>query len=162
MPGNEQVDQADLTLRQWVEALASAEPVPAGASLAAASAAGAAALAAKIARIAAAKRKGGRRDLPEHLHSLAHRLLQYADQDVAVYRSWRKHRDDRTAAEMIRVPTEIESSCRSAAEACLGMEAGLGASVGEDVRTVVEILLACARAAGGIAATNRRSVEAST
>ncbi len=162
MPGRERMDQADLTLRQWVEALASAEPVPAGASLAAATAAGAAALAAKIARIAVRKRKGGRRDLPEYLQSLAHRLLQYADEDVVVYRAWREHRDGRTLAETIRVPLEIESLCRSAAESCLGLEAGLGAAVGEDVRTALEILEACARVAGRIAAANRRSVEAAT
>jgi formiminotetrahydrofolate cyclodeaminase len=149
------VSLSDLSLRDWVEALASARGVPAGASLAAASAAAAAALLSKVARVAA--RESGRRDLPERFRAQALRLLDCAERDAAAYRAWAA--GDRDAGrEAVAVPQEIESLCRATAEECLALREGLAEPVAEDLHASAGILKACAQAAGSIAAFNRRTM----
>ncbi|HEY3523859.1 MAG TPA: cyclodeaminase/cyclohydrolase family protein [Candidatus Limnocylindrales bacterium] len=111
---------ADQSLRSFVDALASSEPVPGGGSAAAVAAAVAAGLVAMVAALSDRPRYAEHRSLHERVggdaRKLADRALALADEDAAAYA---------TFAAALKLPreTEAESASRQAALAAAARDA---------------------------------------
>lgn len=139
----------DLKVDELLAAIGERTPAPASGAATALTAALAAALAELSARYAGDEAKA------ERAHALAARLVELGDEDAAAYTAFMAHRDDRTRAEIVRVPEEIARLADEAAELARRSVANLSASVAGDARASAELARAAAAVARGLADLNR-------
>jgi formiminotetrahydrofolate cyclodeaminase len=126
------------------------EKTPAPASGAAAALTGA--LAAALTQLAA--QFAGDDATTERAHELAGELVRLGDEDAAAYEAFMADRNERTRAEIVRVPEEIASRADEVAALALRVAEQLSSSVVGDAQTAAELARAAARVARGLASFN--------
>jgi formiminotetrahydrofolate cyclodeaminase len=126
------------------------EKTPAPASGAAAALTGA--LAAALTQLAA--QFAGDDATTERAHELAGELVRLGDEDAAAYEAFMADRNERSRAEIVRVPEEIASRADEVAALALRVAEQLSSSVVGDAQTAAELARAAARVARGLASFN--------
>jgi formiminotetrahydrofolate cyclodeaminase len=139
----------DLTVDELLTAIGERTPAPASGAATALTAALAAALAELAARYAGDKAAAGR------AHSLAAELVGLGDEDAAAYAAFMADRNEKTRAEIVRVPQEIARRAEGVVELALRSADKLSPSVAGDARAAAELGRAAAAVARGLADLNR-------
>jgi formiminotetrahydrofolate cyclodeaminase len=139
--------------RQRVDELLTAigekTPAPASGAATALTAALAAALAELSARFAEDEAGIAR------ARELASELVRLGDEDVAAYAAFMADRNEKTRAEIVRVPEEIAGRADEVADLADRAAARLKSSVAGDAGAAAELARAAARVARGLADLNR-------
>src|SRR5579862_8951329 len=126
------------------------EKTPAPASGAAAALTGA--LAAALTQLAA--QFAGNDADAARARELAGELVRLGDEDATVYEEFMADRNERTRAEIVRVPEEIASRADEVAGLAARAAERLGSSVVGDAESAAELAAAAARVARGLARLN--------
>jgi formiminotetrahydrofolate cyclodeaminase len=139
----------NLRVDELLVAVGERTPAPASGAATALTAALAAALAELSARYA------GNETDAERAHALAAELVRLGDADAAAYAAFMADRNERTRAEIVRVPEEIARQADEAVELALRAADELTTSVAGDARAAAELGRAAASVARGLAELNR-------
>jgi formiminotetrahydrofolate cyclodeaminase len=123
-------------------------PAPASGAATALTGALAAALAELAARYAADDTAAAR------AHELAEQLVRLADEDAAAYTAFMDDRNERTRAEIVRVPEEIAACAEEAVSLADAVRPRLRPAVAGDAEAAAELGRAAARAARRLAEIN--------
>ena len=140
---------SQLRVDELLTAIGEKTPAPASGAATALTAALAAALAELSARFADDDAGIAR------ARELASELVQLGDEDAAAYAAFMADRNEKTRAEIVRVPEEIAGRADEVAELADRAAATLNSSVAGDARASAELARAAARVARGLADLNR-------
>jgi formiminotetrahydrofolate cyclodeaminase len=138
-----------LRVDELLAAIGERTPAPASGAATALTAALAAALAELSARFA-----GNEADA-ERAHLLAAELVRLGDEDAAAYAAFMADRNEKTRAEIVRVPEEIAHGAEEVVELAERAMEKLSRAVSGDARASVELARAAADVARGLAELNR-------
>ncbi|HEX7582437.1 MAG TPA: cyclodeaminase/cyclohydrolase family protein [Gaiellaceae bacterium] len=138
----------ELRVGDFLAALGERTPAPASGSATALTAALAAALAELAARFA------GEDEAAARSQSIAHRLVELADEDGAAYAAFMADRSDRTRRRIVEIPEEIATLADEVVELANWSRARLQTSVAGDAEAAVELASAAARVARRLAEIN--------
>jgi formiminotetrahydrofolate cyclodeaminase len=134
---------------ELLTAIGERTPAPASGAATALTAALAAALAELSARFAE-----NETDV-ERARALADDLVRLGDEDAAAYAAFMADRNERTRAEIVRIPEEIARDADEVAELAERALEKLSEAVSGDARASAELARAAARVARGLAELNR-------
>jgi methenyltetrahydrofolate cyclohydrolase len=138
-----------LRVDELLAAIGAKTPAPASGAATALTAALAAALAELSARYA------GDEAGAERARKLAAELVELGDQDAAAYEAFMADRNEKTRAEIVRVPEEIARRAEAVVELALRSADKVSPSVAGDARAAAELGRAAASVARGLADLNR-------
>jgi methenyltetrahydrofolate cyclohydrolase len=140
---------SQLRVDELLAAIGARTPAPASGAATALTAALAAALAELSARYA------GDEPGAEKARKLAGELVELGDADAAAYTGFMADRNEKTRAEIVRVPEEIARRAEAVVELALRSADKLSPSVAGDARAAAELARAAAGVARGLADLNR-------
>jgi formiminotetrahydrofolate cyclodeaminase len=140
---------SQLRVDELLAAIGERTPAPASGAATALSAALAAALAELAARYA------GDDDAAERARGLAAELVELGDADAKGYAAFMADRNEKTRAEIVRVPEEISRRAEAVVELALRSAAKVSPEVAGDARAAAELARAAAGVARGLADLNR-------
>ncbi|HEU5243384.1 MAG TPA: cyclodeaminase/cyclohydrolase family protein [Gaiellaceae bacterium] len=112
-----------------------------------------AALAAALAELAA--RYAGDEDDARRAHALAAELVELGDADAAAYAAFMADRNEKTRAEIVRVPEEIALRADEVAALARRLAEQMSTSVAADAQAAVHLGQAAAQVARNLAGFNR-------
>jgi formiminotetrahydrofolate cyclodeaminase len=138
-----------LSVNELLAAIGERTPAPASGAATALTAALAAALAELSARYAEIDADA------ERAHALAAELVRLGDADAEAYAAFMADRNEKTRAEIIRVPEEIARRADEVVELAERAAGRVSASVAGDARASAELARAAASIARGLAELNR-------
>jgi formiminotetrahydrofolate cyclodeaminase len=138
-----------LRVDELLTAIGERTPAPASGAATALTAALAAALAELSARYA------GDEAAAERAHTLAAELVALGDEDAVAYAAFMADRNEKTRAEIVRVPHEIARRAEAVVELALRSAEKLSPSVAGDAHASAELARAAAAVARGLADLNR-------
>ena len=138
-----------LRVDELLAAIGARTPAPASGAATALTAALAAALAELSARYA------GDEAGAERARTLAVELVELGDADAAAYTAFMTDGNEKTVAEIIRIPEEIAQRADEVVELALGAADTVSTSVAGDARAAAELGRAAAGVARGLAELNR-------
>ena len=139
----------ELNVDELLAAIGARTPAPASGTATALTAALAAALAELSARYA------GNEDDAERAHAIAMELVLLGDADAAAYSAFIANRDEKTRADILRIPEEIARLADEAVGLALRATDKVSPSVAGDARASAELGRVAAEVARGLAALNR-------
>jgi formiminotetrahydrofolate cyclodeaminase len=138
-----------LRVDELLAAIGARTPAPASGAATALTAALAAALAELSARYA------GDEPAAQRARALAAELVDLGDADAAAYEAFMADRNEKTRAEIVRVPEEIARRAEAVVELALRSADKVSPSVAGDARASAELARAAAGVARGLADLNR-------
>jgi formiminotetrahydrofolate cyclodeaminase len=138
-----------LPVAELLAAIGARTPAPASGAATALTAALAAALAELAARYA------GDEAAAERAHTLAAELVELGDEDAEAYAAFMADRNEKTRAEIVRIPEEIARRADEVVELALRAAEGVSTSVAGDAGAAAELGRAAAGVARDLAALNR-------